>query len=100
MTPEEIAKDETQKEWERRMINFTTAMVELVYWDRKPLEQALAYNITMQRESSRLRERIVELESQLTLRAADFVPVICPSCGKLTEGGRALCLSCANPQSR
>ena len=79
MTPEEIAKNEAQKEWERRMVNFTTAMVELVYWDRKPLEQALAYNITMQRENSRLRERIAELESHLTQHAADMA-VWCANC--------------------
>lgn len=35
-----------------------------------------------------------------TQRPADFVPIICPSCGKPTEGGRVLCLSCVNPQSR
>ena len=71
MEPEEIAKSKTQEEWQRRMVNFTTAMVELVYWDRKPLEEALAYNIFMQRENSRLCERIAELESQLTMLALD-----------------------------
>ena len=71
MESEQIAKSEAQKEWERRMINFTTAMVDLVYWDREPLERALAYNVTMQKENSSLRGRIAELESQLTKRALD-----------------------------
>ena len=47
------------------MIDFTTAMTELAYWDRKPLEQALAYNITLQRENSDLFARILEQDKAL-----------------------------------
>lgn len=80
MTPEEIAKKEASEEWVRRLNKFSESIINLLYWDKEPLEQAIAYREKLQAENSRLRERIAELESQLTQRAGDLA-VDCPFCG-------------------
>ena len=80
MEPKDFATQEADKEWQRRLLSFTTSMCELVYWDHEPLKKALEYQATLQQENSRLRARVAELESQLTQRALDET-TLCPECG-------------------
>jgi len=98
MEPKDFAKQKTDEEWQRRLQNFAASMCELVCWDHKPLEQALEYQAILQQEISRLRERIAELESQLTQRTPDLDGV-CAHGETLGHCYVPECPYCPNPPS-
>ena len=69
----DVANEKSAKEvsemWRASLNRFTSSMIELVYWDRKPLEDAIAARERLEEENSLLKTKIYELESRLTKSA-------------------------------
>lgn len=75
----EKSAKEVSEIWQASLTKFTSTMIDMIYWDKKPLEDAIAARERLQKENYLLKVKIYELESQLTKRAADL-PNCCPEC--------------------
>jgi hypothetical protein len=69
---EKSAKEVTEM-WQASLTKFTSTMIDMIYWDKKPLEDAIAARERLQKENSLLKVKLLELESQLTQREADLL---------------------------